>query len=88
MKAISLELTGRVQQVGFRYYVFRVASELGVKGFVKNRPDGSVYIEAESDEEKLSAFVDHCKKGPPQSRVDRCKTTSIERKDFREFRIC
>lgn len=88
MKAISLELSGRVQQVGFRYYVFRVAAELGVKGFVKNRSDGSVYIEAESDGEKLSAFIDHCKKGPPQSRVDKCKTAIIEPKDFREFRIC
>ncbi len=46
-KAIILRVTGRVQGVGFRYYAQKKALELGVNGYVRNRPDGSVYIEAE-----------------------------------------
>ncbi len=88
MKTISLELRGRVQQVGFRYYVYRLASELGVKGFVKNNPDGSVYVEAESESDRLTVFVNHCKKGPPQSKVDKCLTKEIDSKNFKDFRIC
>lgn len=88
MKTIAVELKGRVQQVGFRYYVYRLASELGVRGFVKNKPDGSVYVEAESESEMLSVFVDHCKKGPPQSKVEKCLTKEIESKNFKDFKIC
>ena len=87
MKTISLELRGRVQQVGFRYYVYRLASELGVKGFVKNKPDGSVYVEAQSDSDMLNVFIDHCKKGPPQSKVEKCISKDIDPKDFKDFRI-
>ena len=87
-KTISIEFTGKVQQVGFRYFVFRLASELGIKGYVRNQPDGSVYIEAESDSNHLTVFVEHCKKGSPQSIVSSCKSTSIEPKDFKDFRIC
>ena len=88
VKGKSIQLSGRVQQVGFRYYVYRLAGELGVKGFVKNMPDGSVLIEAECDEHTLDVFVEHCKKGSPQSIVSSCQSTSIEPKDFKDFRIC
>lgn len=88
IKSKSIHLFGRVQQVGFRYYVYRLAGELGVKGFVKNMPDGSVLIEAECDSHTLDVFVEHCKKGSPQSKVNDCKSTPIEVKDYKDFRIC
>lgn len=88
MKTISLELRGRVQKVGFRFYVYRLASELGVTGFVRNKSDGSVYVEAESDSDKLSVFVAHCKKGPPHSTVEKCVSKEIDSKNFKDFRIC
>ncbi len=88
VKGKSIQLFGRVQQVGFRYYVYRLAGELGVKGFVKNMPDGSVLIEAECDDHTMDVFVEHCKKGSPQSKVSNCKSASIEVKEFKDFRIC
>lgn len=88
VKGKSIQLYGRVQQVGFRYYVYRLAGELGVKGFVKNMPDGSVLIEAECDDHTMDVFVEHCKKGSPQSIVSNCKSTNIEVKEFKDFRIC
>ncbi|PKP49853.1 MAG: hypothetical protein CVT92_14890 [Bacteroidetes bacterium HGW-Bacteroidetes-1] len=47
IKAVIIQIFGRVQGVGFRYYTVHKAMELGVYGFVQNKGDGSVYIEAE-----------------------------------------
>lgn len=56
MAAISLEVYGIVQGVGFRYTTKMLADQIGIVGKVENRNDGSVYIEAQGDSEKLSAI--------------------------------
>jgi acylphosphatase len=73
-KAIILQVFGRVQGVGFRYYTQKKADEFGIHGFAKNRPDGSVYIEAEGEEGLLEAFVFWCEEGPAWARVSRGET--------------
>lgn len=70
MKHLNITVKGKVQNVGFRFYTNKKAVELGIKGYVKNMPDGSVYIEAEADEVTLDHFVLWCKKGPSWARVD------------------
>lgn len=87
MKTISIKLYGRVQQVGFRYFVFKLAQEVGVKGFVKNQPDGSVYVEAEGDEHTVDVFIHHCKMGPPHSEVTSFFVSIIPTQNFKEFTI-
>ncbi|HMM12307.1 MAG TPA: acylphosphatase [Bacteroidales bacterium] len=64
MKAVSMSIFGRVQGVGFRYYTEREARRLGISGFVQNRPDGSVYIEAEGEDAAMEAFIAWCHQGP------------------------
>ena len=86
-KTVSINLYGRVQRVGFRYFVFRLAAELGVKGFVKNMSDGSVYVEVESDPHTVDVFITHCKMGPPHSTVTNFTLNTIPFKDFKEFSI-
>ncbi len=88
IKGKSIHLFGRVQQVGFRYYVYRFASELGVKGFVKNMPDGSVLIEAECENQTMNVFIEHCKKGSLHSVVSKCESSTIEVNDYKDFKIC
>ena len=83
----AIQLHGKVQQVGFRYYVYRLASELGVKGFVKNLPDGTVLIEAECENHTMDVFIEHCKKGAPQSIVSKCESTLIVVKNYIDFKI-
>jgi len=86
-KTISINLKGRVQQVGFRYFVFKLAMEVGVKGFVKNLPDRSVYVEAEGDEHVIEVFTHHCKIGPPHSNVTSFLVNVIPYQGFKEFTI-
>ncbi|NVO10606.1 MAG: acylphosphatase [Bacteroidales bacterium] len=88
MKAKIILLHGKVQQVGFRYYVYRLACELGVKGYVKNTPDGSVFIEAECEEHTMDVFIEHCKKGSPYSTVSKCDVSQGKIKNYTDFRIC
>ena len=57
MKTIKLEVYGLVQGVGFRFMTKKLADELGVKGIVMNRNDGSVYIEAQADPMTLQQFI-------------------------------
>ena len=73
IKAVSIEVFGRVQGVGFRYYAQKKALELQLNGFVKNMPSGSVIIEAEGDEEALEQFLLWCHKGPSWARVQEVK---------------
>jgi acylphosphatase len=57
MKRITAIARGRIQGVGYRYFVTDCAREAGVCGFVKNKPDGSVLIVAEGGQEALDVFL-------------------------------
>jgi acylphosphatase len=62
---------GRVQGVGFRWFVHREASELELKGWVRNTEDGDVEVVAAGDEETLQELRTSLKRGPRGSRVDK-----------------
>ena len=67
----AVVVNGRVQGVAFRHYTCQRALELGVTGWVRNLPDGSVEGLFEGDETSVKALVDWCRSGPPAARVDR-----------------
>jgi acylphosphatase len=60
---------GRVQGVGFRWFVRERARELGVRGWVRNRPDGSVEVEAAGESESLARLREWLSRGPTGARV-------------------
>jgi acylphosphatase len=68
---IDATVVGRVQGVGFRWFVFDVAGDLGLEGWVANEPDGSVRCVAEGPRPALEALVRALEDGPPGARVDR-----------------
>jgi acylphosphatase len=70
-KSCTIRITGKVQGVGFRFYTHKKANELGVKGFVKNMRDGSVYCEVEGSEEKVDEFMLWIHHGPEWARVEK-----------------
>ena len=63
-------MSGRVQGVGFRWWTRRYAMELGLRGNVFNRPDGSVEVQAAGSAEQLDVLERGLRKGPPVARVD------------------
>ncbi|MDL5050906.1 acylphosphatase [Oscillatoria amoena NRMC-F 0135] len=87
MKHLNLIVSGKVQGVFFRASTLKVALQLGVKGFVRNQPDGTVYIEAEGDHRELEQFVAWCRSGPPGAQVQQVEITESHVKHFRTFEI-
>ena len=63
-------ITGKVQGVGFRYFVLRQAQELGIYGWVSNKPNGDVETLAQGEKAELEQFVIKVKEGTTFSRVD------------------
>ncbi len=68
-KAIIARITGRVQGVGYRYSAAHVARELGLSGWVRNAPDGSVETRVQGDERVLEQYVEFLEQGPRAARV-------------------
>jgi acylphosphatase len=62
-------IEGRVQGVFFRYHTQEMAIKLGLKGWVKNRRDGSVEAVFEGDQERVNQIIQWCHRGPSQARV-------------------
>ena len=68
---ITIKVYGYVQGVFFRYTTRKVARRLGLSGYVKNMPDGTVYIEAEGPESKLLELLKFSKQGPKHAKVEK-----------------
>jgi acylphosphatase len=67
---VNMKITGKVQGVGFRYFVLRQAQELGINGWVSNKSNGDVEALAQGEIADLEQFIAKVKEGPTFSRVD------------------
>jgi acylphosphatase len=67
---LSARIAGRVQGVGFRNFTQRTARRLGLTGWVRNEPDGSVRLEAEGPRDALNDLHEAVQEGPRPARVD------------------
>ena len=64
MEAVHLRISGRVQGVGYRAWAVRTAARLGLRGWVRNRADGTVEALIIGDAQSLAAMVEACRQGP------------------------
>jgi acylphosphatase len=69
MDRVLLVITGQVQAVGFRWYVQRAATLLGLSGEVRNRADGAVVVEAEGARDSLERLIEATREGPVTASV-------------------
>jgi acylphosphatase len=69
MRRVHVIVSGRVQGVGFRVSTAAEARRLGVTGWVRNRADGAVELEAEGAGDRIASLLAWCEKGPPHARV-------------------
>lgn len=83
----NIRVVGKVQGVGYRYFAMKNAKEFGLMGYVKNLSSGSVYIEAEGEEEILDRFVTICENGPGWARIEKIETSIAPFQGFIGFRI-
>ncbi|MFC2086872.1 acylphosphatase [Bacteroidota bacterium] len=83
----NILISGKVQGVGYRFFIQRIAQQLLVNGFIKNFPDGRVYIEAESEEEIMNEFIRNCKNGPKYAFVENMEINDDQIKNMHGFEI-
>lgn len=87
-KRLECFVFGRVQLVMFRDFTQRKAKSLKLTGTVKNLPNGSVFVVAEGEEEKLAQLLEKLKKGSLLSRVDRLEEKWLPATgEFSNFKI-
>jgi len=84
---VRVRVTGRVQGVWFRDSCQDEARALGVRGFVRNRADGSVEAEFEGPEAAVERMVAWCHEGPPRARIDAVNTERIATVGEPGFRV-
>ena len=87
---LHFQIQGRVQGVGFRWFVHREARELELRGWVRNTEDGDVEVVATGTAEDLDELRQSLRKGPRGSRVDRVIEHHLDEKEGEEleaFRI-
>jgi acylphosphatase len=82
MKHFNVTVKGLVQGVFFRASTKEQAKQLGITGFVKNQPDGSVYLEAEGEAEAMKELLAWLELGPPNAQV---KNVDVEEDAVRDF---
>jgi acylphosphatase len=78
---------GRVQGVGYRYFVMREAAALGVSGFARNLPDGTVEVIAEAADDVLDLFEDRLRQGPSFASVKDLDRSEVATRGDQGFHI-
>ncbi len=87
MVCYQIRVLGKVQGVFYRASTKTMADDLGIKGWVKNEPDGSVLIEAEGTKDKLIDLLSWCKKGPLHANVEGIERSEVALKHYTGFLI-
>lgn len=83
----TIRVYGKVQGVFFRASTQDKAESLGILGWVKNEPDGTVKIEAEGPEQQMQEFIDWCKQGPTYAKVEKVDLKEDNPQGFVRFEI-
>jgi acylphosphatase len=86
-KAVTVKVTGRVQGVSFRWYTQQEAERLGVRGWVRNEPDGTVAGLFEGDDESVDALVEWARHGPSYADVRHVAVTEAQASGAASFAI-
>ena len=86
-KHFNIQVYGLVQGVFFRATAKEQADKLGITGFAENRIDGSVYIEAEGEENQLNDFIKWCNGGPSMAQVEKVIVNEDKLKNSIRFEV-
>ena len=85
--AARVKVLGLVHGVSFRASMARLATDAGVRGWVRNLPDGSVEAFLEGDARSVRRVIDWARTGPPRARVDSVESEETTPRNYKDFRI-
>ncbi|MFT8310312.1 MAG: acylphosphatase [Sporolactobacillus sp.] len=85
MKSVHLMVSGRVQGVGFRYFIKQIASQYHIKGWIRNRDDGRVELAAEGTDRQVDLFIRKMRRGTFLARVEGVEIQLREPQNYSAF---
>jgi acylphosphatase len=85
--ARNVRLTGRVQGVFFRAWAQGQARELGVSGWIRNCPDGSVEAHLGGEEDAVARMVERMRRGPSNARIEEFAVEDVEPENLGRFEV-
>jgi acylphosphatase len=86
-KNIAIIVTGQVQKVHFRKSAQEEATRLGITGTVQNVGEDAVHIEASGAPQQIDLFVEWCKKGPENAKIENVEVKKISQRNFTGFTV-
>ena len=84
MKKVHIIISGKVQGVGFRYWLYQKSSKRNVYGWVKNKISGEVEAVLIGDCKNVDEILELCKQGPLSSKVTNIKTQNYKQEQFKK----
>ena len=87
MTAVDVVVRGRVQGVGFRFQLVEEADGLGITGWVRNEPDGTVAAHFEGAADAVDRLVEWCREGPRYAHVEAIDVTEVEETGATRFNL-
>ena len=84
---MRVKIRGIVHGVSFRASMAMTATDMGVRGWVRNLPDGTVEAFLEGDDRSVGQVIDWARVGPPRARVDGVTTQDAAPRNYKGFRI-
>ena len=85
--ARHLSISGRVQGVFFRAWARDQAEQLGIRGWIRNCPDGHVEVHVEGDSDPVEQMIERLRNGPPAARIDNVRIWEVDTFDFEGFEV-
>lgn len=86
-KAVKVEIFGTVQGIFFRDFIKQNAEALEIRGYVRNKPDGSVEAWIEGNEDSVKKMIEICKKGPQHSIIKKVDIFDENFQGLKDFKI-
>jgi len=86
-EAVHVFVSGMVQGVFYRSWTEETAEELGLKGWVRNLPDGRVEALFEGEKSRVERMIELCRKGPPHAKVESVQVRKERPSDFERFEV-
>lgn len=88
IRQVKVIIRGNVQGVFFRYHLLQLSLQYSIKGYVKNKQDGTVEAVFQGHQEDILSMINFCKKGPDQAKVDDIEVfEQAITNTFKDFRV-
>ncbi|MCK4677721.1 MAG: acylphosphatase [Bacteroidales bacterium] len=87
MKSLNIIISGKLNKVGFRYFIKQRAAKFNITGSVRYKTPNSIFVEACGNSDELDEFLKYCQLGVPFSEIEKIEVSETQLKDYQTFEV-